>query len=43
MDFKDAEFICKVARNINEAKELIESGFGYVYNANGFKLFRKRK
>ena len=37
------EYICKVAKNLDEAKELIELGFEYVTEMDGFKLFRKRK
>ena len=37
------EFVCKVAKNVDQAKELIESGFDYVADVDGTKLFRKRK
>jgi integrase len=37
------EYVCKVAENVEEAKALIESGFEYVTEVNGVKLFRKRK
>jgi len=37
------EFHVKTARNVEEAKELIEVGFEYVCEINGCKLFRKRK
>lgn len=37
------EFTCKVAGTLEEAKELIESGFEYVTELNHKKLFRKRK
>jgi len=37
------EFICKVARNSDEAVELIELGFEYVNEINGSFLYRKRK
>jgi len=37
------EFVCKVAQSVNDAKELIESGFDYVTDINGLKLFKKRK
>jgi len=37
------EYVCKVARTVNEAKELIESGFEYVCEIDGVKLFRKSK
>jgi integrase/recombinase XerD len=44
VDFKDGEsFICKVAKSISEASCLIESGFDYVTEVDGVKLFRKRK
>lgn len=43
--FKDTsdEFICRVAENVEEAKNLIESGFDFVTDIDGSKLFRKRK
>jgi hypothetical protein len=43
--FKDMinEYICKVANTLEEAKDLIELGFSYVYDVNGVKLFRKPK
>ena len=37
------QFICKTAKTIEEAKKLIESGFEYVCEMQGVKLFRKRK
>lgn len=37
------EFICKVAGTVEEASGLIETGFEYVCEINGVKLFRKRK
>ncbi|MEM2104947.1 MAG: tyrosine-type recombinase/integrase [Candidatus Bathyarchaeia archaeon] len=41
----DAEddYVCKVARTVEQAMELIEAGFDYVCEMEGFKLFRKRK
>jgi len=39
----NAEFICKFASTIDEAKTLIEAGFDYVYAFNDVKAFRKRK
>jgi integrase len=41
--FGSEEFICKVADGVEEAKALIESGFEYVTEVEGVKLFRKRK
>jgi len=37
------EFICKVAKTVDQALELIEAGFEYVCEIEGVKLFRKRK
>jgi len=37
------EYICKVAKNLEEATSLIESGFDYVTEMEGIKIFRKRK
>ena len=39
----DSNFTCKAARTLNEAKSLIESGFEFVTDLEGFKLFRKRR
>ena len=39
----DDEFICKTAKCLEEAKELVEAGFDYVCEIEGVKLFRKRK
>jgi hypothetical protein len=41
--FENEDFICKVATNTKEAKELIEAGFDYVCEIDKEKLFRKRK
>jgi integrase len=43
VNFSSEEFVCKVAENVEEAKTLIESGFEYVTELDGVKLFRKRK
>jgi hypothetical protein len=37
------EYHCKTATNIKEATQLIETGFEYVTEMNGLKMFRKRK
>ena len=37
------EFVCKVAKTVEEASKLIESGFEYVTEVDCVKLFRKRK
>jgi len=39
----DNEYICKVAKTVEQAAELIEAGFEYVCEIDGVKLFRKRK
>jgi integrase len=43
VSFESDEFICKVAKNVQEAKELVESGFDHVTEIDGVQLFRKRK
>jgi len=42
---QEEKFICKVAKDIDQAAELIEAGFEYVTGEydDGGKLFRKRK
>ena len=42
-DFRNDEFICKTAKDIKEATELIELGFEYVTEINDVKIFRKPK
>jgi hypothetical protein len=42
-DFQSEEYICKVAKTIEEATELIEAGFEYVTEMDDVKLFKKRK
>ena len=37
------EYVCKAAKNADEAKSLIESGFEFVCELGNLKLFRKRK
>jgi hypothetical protein len=36
-------FVCKVAKDVNKVKELIELGFEYVNEVTGLHLYRKRK
>jgi hypothetical protein len=43
VDFGGDEFICKVAKNVDEAKTLVEGEFDYVTDVDGMKPFRKRK
>lgn len=43
VNFTTDDYICKVAHNVDECTLLIESGFDYVTEINGIKLFRKRK
>jgi len=40
---KDDNYTCRVAHNVEQATDLIESGFEYVTEMDGIKLFRKRK
>jgi len=39
----DEDYVCKIAKTIEEARQLIETGFEYVTEIEGVKLFRKRK
>ena len=34
-------YICKVAKTVQDATELVELGFDYVTEMDGVKLFRK--
>jgi integrase len=43
IDFRDEEYIVRVARKVKEACQLIEAGFEYVTEIGGAKLFKKRK
>jgi len=44
VDFSENDgFYSATAKTIDEAKKLIESGFEYVTEIDGVKLFRKRK
>jgi hypothetical protein len=43
VNFGSDDYICKVAKSIEECASLIESGFEYVIEMDGVKLFRKRK
>jgi len=43
IDFKDDEYVARIAHSEQEACQLIESGFEFVCDFSGNKLFRKRK
>ncbi len=43
IEFKEDDFVCKVAKTIKEASELIESGFEFVCAMDDAQLFKKRK
>ena len=43
LDLPNDEYHCKTATTIQEASSLIENGFEYVTEIDGYKLFRKRK
>jgi hypothetical protein len=43
VNFQSDEYVCKIAKNVDEAKALVETGFEYVTDFEGMKLFRKRK
>ena len=40
---REEEYMCKVAKTVEEAKELVEKGFEYICEIEGVRLFRKRK
>ena len=42
VSFEGDEFICKVAKNVQEAKELVESGFEYVTEIDDVQLLLER-
>jgi integrase len=43
LNLNEDEWTCRTAKNVNEATTLIESGFEYVTDIDGLKLFKKRK
>jgi integrase len=43
VDFGSDEYVCKIAKTVDEAKILIEDGFEYVTDIESMKFFRKRK
>jgi integrase len=43
VQFESDEFVCKAAKTVEEAKAFVESGFEYVTDVEGYKLFKKRK
>ncbi len=43
VNWESDEFTSKVAMTVKEAQELVESGFDYVCDVEGYKVFRKRK
>jgi len=43
VSFESDDYVCKVAKTVKEASELVESGFDYVTDVEGYKMFGKRK
>jgi hypothetical protein len=43
VDFESDEYVCKIAKRVDDAKILVEDGFDYVTDIEDMKLFRKRK
>jgi len=39
----DSEYTTRIAKTVKGARALLEAGFEYVTDMDGFKLFRKRK
>ena len=42
VDFKEDEYVAKVAKSEEEVCKLVEAGFEYVCDYDGNKIFRKR-
>ena len=43
LNLNDDEWTCKATNSKEEAIELIENGFQFVNDIDGYKLYRKRK
>ena len=43
MSFNSSDYVCKVAKTLDEATALIEAGFEYITEMDGVKLFKIRK
>ncbi len=43
VSFESDDYVCRVAKTVDEAKALIEDSFEYVTDIEDIKLFRKRK
>jgi integrase len=43
LDFQDDDYVSRVAKTVQEACQLVESGFEYVCEMDDVKIFRKRK
>ena len=43
IDFKEDDYIARIAHSEQEVCQLIESGFEYICDFKGNKIFRKRK
>jgi len=43
INFESDEYSSAVAKNLEDARKLVEAGFEYVTDIDGCKLFRRRK
>jgi len=43
VNFEGDEYICRVAKTLEQACQLVEAGFEYITDMDGLKIFRKRK
>jgi integrase len=43
VNFESEDYTSAVAKNVNEAQKLVESGFEFVTTFDNIMLFRKRK
>ena len=39
----EGEYVSKIVRTVNEARELVEAGFEYVYVIDRTRIFKKPK
>jgi hypothetical protein len=42
VNWECGQYVSKTAETVKEASELVEVGFDYVCDVEGYKLFRKR-
>ena len=43
VNFEGDEYTSRITKSVEGARRLVEAGFNYVTDIDGYKLFRKRK